>query len=77
MSADRQLMTSQLMHRVRDDLAGMSVVEMEPKITGRNVTMTLTPLPSNRRKRRFLLPLKEGETETAPTATDSENGSDS
>ncbi len=43
----------QLMHRVRDDLAGMSQVEMEPKIAGRNVTMTLSPLPAARRKRRF------------------------
>ena len=46
----------QLMHKVRDDLAGMSQVEMEPKIAGRNVTMTLSPLPVSRRKRRFLLP---------------------
>ena len=37
----------QLMEKVRDDLAGMSQVEMAPKITGRNITMTLTPLPSN------------------------------
>jgi len=43
----------QLMEKVRDDLAGMSQVEMAPKITGRNITMTLTPLPTNRRKRRF------------------------
>jgi translation initiation factor IF-3 len=43
----------QLMEKVRDDLAGMSQVEMEPKIAGRNVTMTLSPLPSARRKRRF------------------------
>jgi translation initiation factor IF-3 len=43
----------QLMHRVKDDLASMSQVEMEPKIAGRNVTMTLSPLPANRRKRRF------------------------
>jgi translation initiation factor IF-3 len=43
----------QLMHKVRDDLAGMSQVEMEPKIAGRNVTMTLSPLPAARRKRRF------------------------
>ena len=42
-----------LMERVRDDLSGMSQVETEPKITGRNVTMTLSPLPANRRKRRF------------------------
>jgi len=46
----------QLMHKVRDDLAGMSQVEMEPKIAGRNVTMTLSPLPANRRKRRFTAP---------------------
>src|SRR5881396_2392683 len=42
-----------LMERVRDDLAGMSQVDMDPKITGRNVTMTLAPLPANRRKRKF------------------------
>jgi translation initiation factor IF-3 len=51
----------QLMHKVRDDLAGMSQVEMEPKIAGRNVTMTLSPLPANRRKRRFTAPGKAGE----------------
>jgi len=33
-------------------------VETEPKITGRNLTMTLTPLPANRRKRRFTAPLE-------------------
>ena len=43
----------QLMHRVRDDLSGMSQVEMEPKAAGRNITMTLSPLPAARRKRRF------------------------
>ena len=46
----------QLMEKVRDDLAGMSQVEMEPKITGRNITMTLSPLPANRRKRHFTQP---------------------
>src|SRR5438876_2969635 len=49
----------QLMEKVRDDLAGMSQVEMEPKIAGRNVTMTLSPLPAARRKRRFSLPAEE------------------
>jgi translation initiation factor IF-3 len=43
----------QLVQKVRDDLSGMSQVEMEPKITGRNITMTLAPLPANRRKKRF------------------------
>jgi len=32
-----------LVQKVRDDLSGMSQVEMEPKITGRNITMTLAP----------------------------------
>ena len=44
----------QLMEKVKNDLAGMSQVEMEPKLAGRNITMTLSPLPANRRKRRFL-----------------------
>ena len=43
----------QLMHKVRDDLNTMSQVEMEPKAAGRNITMTLSPLPAARRKRRF------------------------
>ena len=43
----------QLMEKVKHDLAGMSQVEMEPKLAGRNITMTLSPLPANRRKRRF------------------------
>src|SRR6266508_341763 len=54
----------QLMAKVKNDLASMSQVEMAPKITGRNITMTLTPLPANRRKRRFAPPSKtadEGE----------------
>src|SRR4051812_45220455 len=63
----------QLMEKVKDELSGMSQVEMEPKITGRNITMTLSPLPANRRKRRFLPPTKD-ETE-APA--ESPNGSGS
>ena len=55
----------QLMHKVRDDLAGMSQVEMEPKIAGRNVTMTLSPLPAARRKRRFTAPDEEMEEESS------------
>jgi translation initiation factor IF-3 len=51
----------QLMEKVRDDLSSMSQVEMEPKITGRNVTMTLSPLPANRRKRRFASPQETGD----------------
>jgi translation initiation factor IF-3 len=61
----------QLMHRVRDDLDGMSQVEMDPKITGRNITMTLSPLPANRRKRKFAPPAKE---EEAPESADADAG---
>jgi len=56
----------QLMAKVKTDLSGMSQVEMEPKLAGRNITMTLSPLPANRRKRRFA-PIVEAE---------SPNGSD-
>jgi translation initiation factor IF-3 len=62
----------QLMEKVRDDLSNMSQVEMEPKITGRNVTMTLSPLPANRRKRRFTSPSKtseESEPAVSPNST--------
>src|SRR5258708_18749079 len=67
----------QLVEKVRDDLSGMSQVEMEPKITGRNITMTLTPLPANRRKRRFLPPPKEEAVAEEEAVADSQNGSKS
>lgn len=44
-----------VMRRVRDDLAGMAVVEMEAKQVGRSINMTLSPLPAAKRKRRFSL----------------------
>jgi translation initiation factor IF-3 len=60
----------QLMEKVRDDLSGMSQVEMEPKIAGRNVTMTLSPLPVHRRRRRFAPPAR------SDTAAAQVNGSE-
>ena len=51
----------QLVEKVRDDLSGMSQVEMDPKTAGRNITMTLAPLPENRRKRKFTVPPKTPE----------------
>jgi translation initiation factor IF-3 len=58
----------QLMYKVRDDLATMAQVEMEPKIAGRNITMTLSPLPANKRKRRFAPPPEEFEEEKESAA---------
>jgi translation initiation factor IF-3 len=42
-----------LMTRVKTDLVNMAHVEMEPKLMGKSVTMTLAPLPANKRKRHF------------------------
>ena len=44
----------QLMNRVKIDLVTMAHVEMEPKLLGKSVTMTLAPLPQNKRKRHFM-----------------------
>jgi len=42
-----------LMHKVKEDLNTMAAVEMEPKLMGKSVNMTLSPLPANKRKRKF------------------------
>jgi translation initiation factor IF-3 len=42
-----------LMVRVIQDLKQVAVVEMEPKKMGRNINMTLAPLPANKRKPKF------------------------
>jgi translation initiation factor IF-3 len=55
--------------KVRDDLSSMSQVETEPKIAGRNITMTLAPLPANRRKRKFTPPKAVEESEEAAALT--------
>src|SRR5881409_852868 len=54
-----QELGSQLVEKVRDDLSSMSQVETDPKIAGRNISMTLAPLPANRRKRKFTSPETE------------------
>ena len=39
--------------RVKEDLATMGTVDMEPKLVGRAINMVMSPLPANKRKRRF------------------------
>lgn len=57
----------QVVHRVKDDLATMGHVDMVPKLVGRAIGMTLSPLPAAKRKRRFskagevLEPLEDSE----------------
>src|SRR4051794_29967944 len=63
----------QLVQRVKGDLAGMSQVEMEPKIAGRNVTMTLSPLPAARRKRRFAAPTGDESEATADNGAEDDD----
>ena len=63
----------QLMFKVRDDLNTMSQVEMEPKAAGRNITMTLSPLPAARRKRKFS---EEADDADADAANEKENSAD-
>ncbi len=40
--------------RVKEDLATMGHVDMEPKLVGRAINMVLSPLPANKRKRKFV-----------------------
>lgn len=42
-----------VMRRVKEDLSTMAAVEMEPKMIGKSINMTLSPLPAAKRKRRF------------------------
>lgn len=44
----------ELMLKIKGDLVTMANVEMEPKLLGKSVTMTLAALPQNKRKRHFL-----------------------
>lgn len=67
----------QLMHRVRTDLDTMAAVEMAPKLMGKSITMTLAPLPQNKRKRRFnsddLPPLEDDEADEEEGDDESED----
>jgi translation initiation factor IF-3 len=49
----------QLMHRLKDDLSTMGQVEMEPKLMGKSINMTMSPLPVNKRKRKYTVENEE------------------
>lgn len=46
----------EVVKRVREDLVDMGHVDMEPKLVGRAIGMTLSPLPVSKRKRKFSKP---------------------
>ena len=56
--------------RVKTDLVTMAHVETEPKLMGKSVTMTLAPLPANKRKRHFLSDHELPSLESTDTAHD-------
>ncbi len=60
----------QVVQRVRVDLTGMAHVDMEPKLVGRAIGMTLSPLPAGKRQRKFS---KHGE-ELEPEPEDEDDG---
>ena len=64
-----------LMQRVKADLNTMAHVEMEPKLVGKSIGMTLSPLPAAKRKRRFL-PMEDHEIEAADAADEIDDGED-
>ena len=70
-----QELGEQLMRKVRDDLAGMSQVEAEPRKAGRSINMMLSPLPAAKRKRKFK-PLTDEESAAAEEAEDADDDQD-
>jgi len=48
-----QELGKQLVARIREDLQHVSVADAEPKLIGRNINLMLTPLPLNKRVRKF------------------------
>jgi translation initiation factor IF-3 len=65
----------ELMQKVKVDLSSMGHADMEPKLQGRAVSMTMSPLPAAKRKRRFA-PLKDHEMEALDQADATETDDD-
>jgi translation initiation factor IF-3 len=63
----------QVVHRVKQDLATMGHVDMDPKLVGKAIGMTLSPLPAAKRKRRFS---KAGEVIEPPEEEEDDNDED-
>jgi len=57
----------ELMRRLKEDLSTMGQVEMEPKLMGKSINMTMSPLPVNKRKRKFTVQGEELPSEPAET----------
>jgi translation initiation factor IF-3 len=44
-----------VVERAIEDLSHMAKADMQPRLSGRNITVTLSPLPANKRKRKWKL----------------------
>jgi translation initiation factor IF-3 len=44
-----------LVHRMRDDLSGIGVADLEPRLIGKSIHLRLRPLPPDQRVRKFSL----------------------
>jgi translation initiation factor IF-3 len=64
---------TELMQRIKSDLAGMGVPDADPKQMGRNLTMTLSPVPATKRKRKFEPPQEEYVEDVEETAEAAES----
>jgi translation initiation factor IF-3 len=57
----------EVVNRVKNDLATMGHVDMEPKLVGKAIGMTLSPLPSSKRRRKFSKSDEDLEAESTPS----------
>lgn len=61
-----------MMDKIKTDLETMAVVDLAAKIMGRTITMSMTPLPAAKRKRRFAKPEESFEEMEARDAAEAE-----
>ena len=67
----------ELMEQVRDDLKGVSQVDMEPRMSGRNISMQFSPLAPQKRKPKFISIEERTQTKrVAPTDEDHDDHED-
>ena len=64
-----------MMQKIKKDLETMALVDMPPKLVGRAVGMTMSPLPAAKRKRKFAK-IEEEYVEDVDADEDDEEGSD-
>lgn len=60
----------EVVKRAIEDLEGTATVDSQPRLVGRNITLTLSPLPANKRKYKFLKSDAEAEAVDAEDAGD-------